>query len=431
MTKSIVSIVKGSDAEKMVEEALSLLGGVDSLIKPNSTIVIKPNAGHPFPPEKSVNTSPAVVAAVIKILRKTQPKEIILAESAANGQDTLECLKISGIGKAAEDAGVDRIIDIKRDKDLLSIPIRDAKSALNRVLLPRFLLEADHIVNLPIFKTHVSMVFTSALKNIKGVVQDKVHREMHRTDLAAAMMDLWSVCKADLSIVDMIRPAEGYGPSLALPTDFGCIVASKDPVAADATICRMIGLDLDKVAYFKSARERGIGNFNESQIIVRGKPIKEVFKKLWLPYLGNLEKQWPEYKFYNQGACSSCLGLVGCTMEMLKSMGLYEKNSGTTIVIGPKKELPKDVPPEKLVLMGDCLTKHRSEGKGVYVGGCPPGEPHLLWAIADHVNVNAQEEERRWAAGKGGYGTIEQMEAFMEYQAELKQKFLKVSPEMK
>ena len=105
MAKSIVSIVKGTDPEKMVEEALSLLGGLDSLIKPKSTVVIKPNAGHPGPPETSVNVSPAFVAAVIKVLRKAQPKEIILAESAAIGCDTQECFDISGVGKAAEEAG--------------------------------------------------------------------------------------------------------------------------------------------------------------------------------------------------------------------------------------------------------------------------------------------------------------------------------------
>jgi len=36
MGKSAVSIVKGTDPDKMVEEALSLLGGVRSLIKRSS-----------------------------------------------------------------------------------------------------------------------------------------------------------------------------------------------------------------------------------------------------------------------------------------------------------------------------------------------------------------------------------------------------------
>src|SRR4030042_5102240 len=102
MAKSIVSIVKGTDAGEMVTEALSLLGGVSSLIKPNSTVVIKPNAGHPFKDETSVNTSTAVVSAVIKELRKAQPKEIILAESSARGCDTLEWLEVGGVGTRSQ-----------------------------------------------------------------------------------------------------------------------------------------------------------------------------------------------------------------------------------------------------------------------------------------------------------------------------------------
>jgi len=392
--KSIVSIVKGTDIENMVEEALSLLGGVNSLIKPNSTVVVKPNAGHPFPPETSVNTSPAVVAAVIKILRKANPKQIILAEASAIGCDTLEALEVSGISKAAEDAGVDRIIDIKREKDLISIPIRDARSDLTKVLLPRFLLEAEHIVNLPIFKTHVSVVFTCALKNMKGVVQDKVHYQMHQTNLAEALVDLWSVIKADLSIVDLIRPGEGFGPHATSPIDFGCIVTGKDPVAVDATVCRMVGLDIKKVDYYEPVRERGIGNVDEDLIEIRGRPIKEVFKQLWLPYLEGFEA-WPEYNIYAEGACSSCQALVAFTMEKLKALGEYKKNAGISVVLGRKKELPKGVNPKDLVLVGDCLKKYR--GQGSLAGGCPPAEPFPLWAIIDrkdHTEIGPGFRER-------------------------------------
>jgi len=127
MSKSIVSIAKGEDPEKLVNEVLAPLGGVEALIQPKSTVVLKPNAGHPAPAETSVNTNPEVVAAVIKEVRKANPKEIIVAEAAAVGCDSMESLEVSGILKAAEDAGVDKVIDIKKDKDLLNIPIRDAR----------------------------------------------------------------------------------------------------------------------------------------------------------------------------------------------------------------------------------------------------------------------------------------------------------------
>jgi len=392
MEKSIVSIIKGEDVEKMVHDVLAPLGGVDALIKPKSTVVLKPNAGHEAPAETSVNTNPDLVAAVIKEIRKAGPKEIILAEASAIGCDTMECLEVSGILKAAEEAGVDRIIDIKEDKDLLSIPIRDARSDLTKVRLPRFLLEAEHIVNLPIFKSHCSMVFTCALKNIKGVVQDKVHYQMHQTDLAAAMMDLWSVIKADLNIADLIRPAEGFGPHSTVPTDFGCLVAGKDPVALDATVCRMVGLDIEKVAYFKPARERGLGVYEEDLIEVRGEKIEDVLKPLWLPYMEGFEK-YPEYDIETEGACSSCLALVGLTMEKLKSLGEYDKNSDVNILVGRKKSLPEGLDPYKVILFGDCLKKYRKEG--VFVGGCPPAEPHPLWAIVDRKDYTEIGPELR------------------------------------
>ncbi|MBI5441524.1 MAG: DUF362 domain-containing protein [Deltaproteobacteria bacterium] len=390
MARSIVSVVKGTDIEEMVADVLAPLGGVGALIKRNSTVVLKPNAGHPAPAETSVNTNPAVVAAVIREVRKAEPKEIILAESAAIGCDTMECLRVSGILAAAEEAGIDRVIDIKSDKDLLNMPIRDARSGLTKVKLPRFLLEADHIVNLPIFKSHCSMVFTCALKNIKGVVQDKVHYQMHQTDLAKSMMDVWSIIKADLNIVDMIRPAEGFGPHHTTPTDFGCLVAGKDPVAVDATVCRMVGLDIGKVSYFEPATERGLGNFREERIEVRGTSIAEAFKPLWLPYLEGLEK-YDAYTIDTTNACSSCLSLVGLTMEKLKALGEYERNSDVSIFVGRKKELPAGLDPHDVILFGDCLKKHR--GKGIFVGGCPPAEPDPLWAIVDRKDYDGPGED--------------------------------------
>jgi uncharacterized protein (DUF362 family) len=385
MAKSIVSIAKGTDVEKMLHELLSPLGGIRSLIKPKSTVILKPNAGHVASAETSVNTNPKLIAALIREIRKAGPKEIILAEAAAVGCDTMECLEASGILKAAEDAGVDRVIDIKSDKDLITIPIRDAVSDLTKVKLPRFLLEAEHLVNVPIFKSHCSMVFTCAMKNMKGVVQDKVHYQMHQTDLAAALMDLWSVIKADLNIADLIRPAEGFGPHSTIPAKFDCLVAGRDAVAVDATACRMVGLEVDKVEYFKSAYERGIGVYAEDRIEVKGKSIEEVRQPLWLPYMEGFEK-YPEYKIDTENACSSCLSLVGLTMEKLKALGEYEKNKDVHVFVGRKKEIPEGLDPEKVLLFGDCLKKHRS--KGVLAEGCPPLEPHPLWAIVDRKSYS-------------------------------------------
>ena len=90
------------------------------------------------------------------------------------------------------------------------------------------------------------------------------------------MMDLGDVVRPDFTVVDMIRPMEGFGPHSGTPVDFGCIVAGRDMVAIDATACRMVGLPLEKVEYFEAAREKGLGNFDEEQIEILGNSIEEV-----------------------------------------------------------------------------------------------------------------------------------------------------------
>ena len=402
MDKSIVSIVKGRDAEAMVERAVDHLGGVKSLIRPGSTVVIKPNAGHEGGPKSSVNTSPEVVAAVIRLVKQADPGKIILAEASAIGCDTMACLESSGIKEAAEAAGVDEIRDIKSDEDLIKKKIENPTSDIKQVELPRFLLEADHLVNVPIFKSHVSMVFTCALKNLKGVVQDKHHYIMHCTNLAAAMMDLGDAVRPDFTVVDMIQPMEGFGPHSGTPVDFGCIVAGRDMVAIDATACRMVGLPLEKVEYFEAAREKGLGSFDAAQIEIRGNTIEEVQQKLYLPYLEGFDA-WPEYNFHIEKACSTCQGLLSFTMSKLKSLGEYDKNAGMDIVLGRHVRLPEGVEPGKnLLLMGDCsgALKKRLDKAGqtcLHVGGCPPGEPLPCWMIVDRGNpqFSGTEDVRR------------------------------------
>ena len=73
----------------------------------------------------------------------------------------MECYEVSGIADVAREEGVE-LYDIKADKDLINVAVRGYRSNLHHVKLPRRLLEADHLINLPILKAHASMVFSCA-----------------------------------------------------------------------------------------------------------------------------------------------------------------------------------------------------------------------------------------------------------------------------
>jgi uncharacterized protein (DUF362 family) len=399
MAKSVVSIAKGTDVEALVQRAIDLAGGIGSIMRPGATVVIKPNAGHLGVPGSSVNTTPEVVTAVINAVKKANPGKIILAESSAVGCDTMECLEVSGIRKAAEDAGVDDIRDIKSDPDLVRVRVPEPSSLIKHFDLPRFLLDADNLINVPVFKCHVSMVFTCAMKNLKGVVQDHSHYVMHTTNLAGAMMDLGDLLQdKTFTMADLYRPMEGFGPHAGTPVEFDCIVAGKDLVAVDATACRMVGLPLEKVEYFDAALEKGLGRFAEAHIEIRGEAIDDVKRQLYIPYLDGFGA-FPEYDFRVKAACSTCQGLTAFTMSKLKALGEYDKNAGAHVVLGRHKDTPEELlDGEPVFLMGDCtLTlKKRLDEAGVtsfYVHGCPPPEPTLGWAIVDRVEMTELSAE--------------------------------------
>ncbi len=404
--KSVVALAKGEDVQENVTRVFDLLGGVTKMIEAGSTVVLKPNAGHAAPPETAVCTNPETVRAVIREVKKANPRRIIVAEAGAVGCDTVECFEVSGIGKVAEEEGVE-LIDIKQDKDLINIPVRGYRSNITHAKLPRFLLEAEHIINLPILKAHASMVFSCALKNVKGVVQDAVHMDMHRQNLTMAMMDVWYAARPDINIVDAMYAASGFSPHTPTPLKLDCILGSYDPVAVDMIACDLVGIDTDVVSYFHVAEEVGLGCTSREDITVVGDKVEDCYKKMWIPYIGGMDS-WPEYNILYDNACSSCQAMLALNMETLKAIGEYDKNSDKTIVIGPKKEIPEDIPPDKLVLHGNCTKKFKD--RGLFIEGCPPAETCLYMTVSEgkvynarpdnvgHMRERMEEDEPMWRA---------------------------------
>lgn len=380
--KSIVAIAKEQDVQASVTRVFDLMGGVCNLIEKGSTVVLKPNAGHVADPHSAVVTSPEVIQAVVREVKKAEPGRIIIAEAAAIGCDTIECFKACGVTAVAEEEDVD-LIDIKREKDLINVPIRGYRSNISHVKLPRWLVEAEHIINMPILKAHASMMFSCALKNIKGVVQDKVHLDMHQDNLTMAMMDVWYAVRADINIVDAIYAGGGYSPHEPVPEYIGCILGSKDPVAVDKICCYLAGMDPNVVSYFTVAEEAGFGNYKDENIEVIGEKWEDHKIDLWIPYLAGLDS-WPEYNIYYKNACSSCQALLALNMETLKASGSYAGNTDMAIVVGRKtpeemEEIKAKHPADKLILHGNCLRRYMKDG--IFVEGCPPAEGGLKNAV--------------------------------------------------
>lgn len=218
--------------------------------------------------------------------------------------------------------------------------------------------------------------------------------DMHKQNLTMAMMDVWYAVRADINIVDAIYAASGFSPHTPVPLEVGCILGSKDPVAVDRVACDLVGIDPNMVDYFRVAEEAGMGNTDINDIEIVGEKVADCYKKMWIPYIGDMSSRWPEYDVRCKGACSSCQALLALNMETLKAIGKYEECSDTIIVAGSKNEVGPEVPDDRLVLHGNCAFRHLKDHPNArWIKGCPPGEGCLYNTVAQHKLYDAQTDE--------------------------------------
>ena len=78
----LVALAKEASIQDSVTKVFDLMGGVTNMIKPGTTVMLKPNAGHASPADTSVCTNPEVVRAVIREVKKANPKSIVIADSS-------------------------------------------------------------------------------------------------------------------------------------------------------------------------------------------------------------------------------------------------------------------------------------------------------------------------------------------------------------
>ena len=111
---AITSARTYEEAERDVTEAIELLGGPEAVCRSGDVVMIKPNMILPKHPDLAETTHPAVVAALVKVLKNTGAT-IKVGEQAAWHFDTEEAFEVTGIRRAAMEAGADEIVNWQQD----------------------------------------------------------------------------------------------------------------------------------------------------------------------------------------------------------------------------------------------------------------------------------------------------------------------------
>ncbi len=256
-------------------QALSLLGGLENIVRPGSHVFVKINhLSPPSPPEEAIVTHPAFTREVLLLLKDMGCTITVGDDIQAKQKNGFQ---ISGYRELCNELGI-RLVNLKETGFRR---IRLEGKVLKEAFVSPLVLESDYLINLPKLKTHSFTVFTGAVKNMYGIIphglRSSYHRQFFKNELFSQMLvDIFSCAPPNLNIMDAIVAMEGEGPSAGNPKRVNLILASLDAPALDAVASKIIGLDPFDVLTTQFASERGLGTGQLEKIDILGEKIQDV-----------------------------------------------------------------------------------------------------------------------------------------------------------
>ena len=255
--------IKGGEPDAMFNRAIASLGGMKKFVKPNQTVVVKPNIGWDVAPERAGNTNPALVKQIIKQCLDAGAKEVYVFDHTCDKWTS--CYSNSGIENAAKDAG-GKIVPGNTEKYYQDVDVPGGK-ALTNAKVHELILESDVFINVPVLKSHGSAKLTIAMKNLMGVVWDR--RYWHRNNLQQCIADYATFRKPDLNVIDAYYVMKKNGPRGVSTADVVTMksqILSTDMVAADSAATKLFGMDPADIPYIGLAHELGVGTQDLSKL---------------------------------------------------------------------------------------------------------------------------------------------------------------------
>ena len=219
------------DRIQAIKAAVKALGGIEQFVKPGYRVVIKPNMSFANPPERATTTHPEAVKTVAQLCLDAGAKEVLVLDHTLRAPDL--CKKRTGIEAALKDMPKVALLTINQQSFFEEVPVPNGVQ-VKKVEIAKAALRADVLIAVPVAKSHSAGGISISLKGMMGLIWDR--RKFHEEhDLHQAIADLSTVLKAGLTIVDASRALLTGGPAGPGRTaDLKTVVASRDPVAADA-----------------------------------------------------------------------------------------------------------------------------------------------------------------------------------------------------
>ncbi len=256
-------------------------------------VVLKPNLVE-YHRDKVINTNPLVVAAVIELCKREGAREIIVAEGPGHWRNVEYLVSASGLGDVLKKHQVP-FVDINHDEPV-KVPNLGRLTGLEYLYLARTIVEAEVVISLPKMKTHHWAGATLSLKNLFGTLPGICYgwpkNELHWRGIDNSIVDIALTRTPDLAIVDGIVGMEGDGPLNGTAKPMGVLAMGADLLAVDATCCRLMELDPERMGYLVLGHGKKLGRLKAEEIQQLGESVASLAQPFeTVPHLQGLRKR--------------------------------------------------------------------------------------------------------------------------------------------
>lgn len=261
-----IAIVKGANPSYMVIKALEMIEGHKTFTQ-KKPVLIKPNYLNAKHPSTGITTDSRVIEGVVKFLKERGIENIKIGEGSGFA-DTFEAFRIAGVDAISKKWNVE-LIDLNKD-DFVEVNPPNPLT-LKKVKIAVTALRST-IVSVPKLKPHRMAGVSLSIKNMMGAMSPKGSMHSH---LSSNIVDLASIIKPDLAVIDGIIAGEGHESS-GDPVEMNLVVAGTDPVAVDAVGAEIMGIPLKYAKHLLIAEKMGLGICDLEQLEIVGEPIERV-----------------------------------------------------------------------------------------------------------------------------------------------------------
>lgn len=280
-----VVITHNEDITKAIEEAL---GHIDlGPLVQGKLVAVKPNETTASAEDKTGVTQPDTLRAVLRLVRRYQPRELIVSGGSGAGE-TDEIMRIAGLMDVVEEEGA-QFFDHNRppfeEVKLEYSPEKDVKGPQQSVMVNPRVLEYETLIAVNQLKVHSTATVTMALKNIAMSYPaadyyghprgEEEHKHSFFEDMHSFITAMYRRFPIQLAITVGHPAMIGRGPLGGYTFETGLVIASTDAVAADVVGARLLGFNPDAVHYLWEAGKLGLGETDTECMEFPGLGLKE------------------------------------------------------------------------------------------------------------------------------------------------------------